>query len=133
MRMMPLLAFLIVSVCCCGTTDRQGKAGADLTIPQAQPVATLLLAVREQDVDLFRSAYSSRMQAAIKKEGDWREGLQAYTELFHKEFGDYSLQDFQYSFSGDDAAGKVETTHGDRQLPGLRVAREGDCWKLDER
>jgi len=69
----------------------------------------------------------------IEKEGTWDEGLKAYTELFRKEFGEYDLSDFEYSFSGDADAGEVSIVYQGRTLPGLRVVREGGEWKLDEK
>jgi len=91
----------------------------------------LFLAVQRQDIDLFKSAYSSRMQEEFARK-NWRVSFRACTELFREQLGDYSPEDFRYSFSGTNEEGVVETVFKGRALSGMRVVKEGDSWKLDE-
>jgi hypothetical protein len=50
-----------------------------------------------------------------------------------REFGDYQLEDFAFTFAGEEDKGTVSITHKQKRLPGLRVIKEKNAWKVDER
>jgi hypothetical protein len=59
--------------------------------------------------------------------------LKTYQQVFKKEFGDYQLEDFAFTIAGEEGKGTVSITHKRKRLPGLRVIKEKDAWKVDER
>lgn len=126
---------LMLVTCSCSTTQNGAASVLEQIEPQARPVALLLIAVQDSDLDLFKSAFSSRMQKSIASEGagEWRVGMREYKKLFAKEFGDYRIDDFEFSFSGDARKGRANVSLRGRELPGLAVVCEGSEWKLDEK
>jgi hypothetical protein len=126
---------LMFLACSCSTTREGTPTVLERIEPQARPVATLLIAVQDEDMRLFKSAFSSRMQKSITSEGqgEWRVGMREYKTLFAKEFGNYQIDDFEFSFSGDGQKGHVGVVLRGRELPGLAVIQEGPGWKLDEK
>lgn len=91
----------------------------------------LLLAAREQDLELFKSAYSMPLRVRLDRLG-WERMLRHYGQSFRRQFGDYSLDDFECSFEGDEARGQVTIVFKGQPLPPLSVVREGEAWKLDQ-
>jgi len=50
------------------------------------------------------------------------------------DYGDYSLDDFRYTFSGDTNSGQVVIIFkGETSSDGFEVVKEGDQWKINER
>ncbi|MFH0792449.1 MAG: hypothetical protein V2A74_00290, partial [bacterium] len=109
------------------TTSQMGDIRSEV-----RPVATLIIAVRQNDVNLFKSVYSSRMKSVLEKTG-WKIGLGKYRKTFSEEFGEYQLDDFTLSYSGDGNAGLVYITFKNKQMGELRVIREDSVWKLNEK
>ena len=72
------------------------------------------------------------MKARLEKDG-WERVLEVYRKVWKDAFGDYDMSEFTFSFRGDDRSGEVVITFREKELPGLRVTREGDQWKVDER
>jgi hypothetical protein len=115
-----LLAFVISS------------ATAAETIPQVQPVITLLKAVKESDQKQLKSAFSEKMRAQFDQEG-WDKVLLRYQEGFKTAFGDYKLADFAFIFKGGEENGGVTVVHNGKMHLGMAVTKERDEWKLKER
>lgn len=125
-----LLAMLLIF--CAGKPPPGDSENLSAVIPQAYPVVALLKAAQEDNLELYKVIYSTNMRSLFQEE-DWSPSLSRYAQLFEREFGDYALGDFRYSFSGDEDAGEVSILFQGRELRGLKVVREGEQWKLDER
>ncbi|HEU0144072.1 MAG TPA: hypothetical protein VFQ47_04740 [Nitrososphaera sp.] len=120
------------------------RRDSSAVLPQAVPVRTLLNAVRLSDTQLLQTAFSPAMVKSFEKDGlTWEEVLNVYTNIYRKEFGDYKIDDFVYSFQADpvvsdkvtDERGKVTIIFKGEEHGGLRVIREVGSvqWKLNER
>jgi hypothetical protein len=101
-------------------------------IPQSRPVAVLLKAVKDANTEQLKTAFSENMRRRFDTEG-WEKVLKTYQDAFMKEFGDYKPEDFSYQFAGGENAGSVSIRYRGRTLPALRVIKEGNEWKVDER
>lgn len=100
------------------------------------PIHNLLKSVKTQDKDLLKSSFSKRMVKNLGNGPGWAESLKQYTLLFKKEFGNYQMSDFKYKFipsKNDPKKGQVSIIFKGKKLEGLRVIKEGDSWKMDER
>ena len=51
----------------------------------------------------------------------------------NKLFGDYHLNNFSFTFSGDREKGRVTLFHKGKEAFALNVIKEGEKWKIDER
>ena len=100
-------------------------------VPQALPVIQLLEAVKEQDEEKLKSAFSERMQERLKKE-EWSKVLERYRDGFNTSFGNFRIEDFSFDFSGDDKNGSVIVSYNGKPLPNMSVLKESDGWKLNE-
>jgi hypothetical protein len=100
--------------------------------PEAAPVIAILKAVKESDVQAFRSAYSWRIRED-KEQGDWDKNLREAQGNLKKMYGDYKLDDFTFAFEGDEEMGKVSFTHKNGKRLDLDVVKEGKEWKVDKR
>ncbi len=59
-----------------------------------------------------------------------------YSGVKRKEFGDYKMSDFQFKFSpseSDPQKGEVLIKFKGKELEGLRVIKEGNSWKMNEK
>jgi hypothetical protein len=120
--------FMLLSAVSFGQTAGQAKE----IIPQAQPVAAFLKAVMDGDQEQMKTVFSENMRRQFDSEG-WDQAMKTYQTLFRKEFGEYKPEDFSFQFKGGESAGTVLITHRGRALPGLRVIKEGNEWRVDER
>jgi broad-specificity NMP kinase len=98
---------------------------------QAKPIIDWLNAMKNSDLELFKSVYSQRMQARIEDRG-WEETFAKVQEACKTEFGDFILTDFEFLFEGDDRAGKLKTTYKDESLPPLDIIKQNNEWKINE-
>jgi hypothetical protein len=121
---------LVVGTLLLGFATSSAKAGD--TIPQAQPVFTLLKAVKDGDQKQLKSAFSEKMRAQFDKEG-WDKVLQRYQEGFKKAFGDYKLEAFTFEYKGEEEKGGVSVIHKGKTLPRISVIKEKAEWKVNER
>jgi hypothetical protein len=121
------LNFLVTTV-----LSQVGPENAKSLIPQAQPVVTWLMAVKEGDEKKLRAAFSERMRKRFDEEG-WEKVLKIYQKAFEKEFGDYRLEDFAFEYAGGEKEGKVSISHKGRKLPGVQVIKEDTDWRVNER
>ncbi|HEX6728988.1 MAG TPA: hypothetical protein VF074_03210 [Pyrinomonadaceae bacterium] len=101
-------------------------------IPQAQPVVSWLMAVREGAEKKLKTTFSERMRKRFDETG-WDEVLKTYQQAFEKEFGDYRLEDFAFEYSGGELEGKVSILYKGKKVPGVRVIKEQGEWRVDER
>lgn len=99
---------------------------------EAAPVIAVLKAVKDSDVAGFRNAYSKEIRED-KGQENWEKNLKEARVNMNKLFGDYQLTDFSFTFAGDSERGKVTLSHKGREAFPLKVIREGDTWKVDER
>lgn len=102
------------------------------TPPEASPVIAVLKAAKDSDVAGFKNAYSKRIRED-KSQGDWDKNLKEAQANIKKQFGDYELKDFSFTFAGDKEKGKVSLSHKGKEAFPLSVIKEGDKWKVDER
>ena len=98
----------------------------------AAPIVAILEAAKHSDTTQFREAYSSRIRQETGQQ-DWSENLKEAQATLKEKFGDYRLSDFDFSFAGDDAKGKLEVTFKGKAQFAIAVVKEGGAWKLDER
>lgn len=92
----------------------------------------ILEAAKHSDTTQFREAYSSRIRQE-SGQSDWSKNLKEAQATLEEKFGDYRLSDFDFSFAGDDAKGKLEVTFKGKAQFVIAVVKEGGVWKLDER
>jgi hypothetical protein len=141
-----ILTILVTIVCC-----NQAKAGAptekssdesskissaktDANIEQAIPVIALLRSVKTTDTALFLQCWDKTM---ANKMGLTPESvmpiLEKYKRGFENTFGEYSLADFSFTFTGTADAGTVTAKFKDKRIPPLKVVKSDGEWKLGER
>ena len=130
MRWMAFLVFLTASslIAADASDDVPDK---DL-VPQAQPVFTWLKAVKNGDQEELKTVFSERMRKQFDEEG-WDKVLMTYQDVFKKEFGDYTIEDFAFEFAGGEDEGNVFVVHKGKKLSGPRVIKENGEWKVNER
>ena len=102
------------------------------SVPQARPVFILLSAVKNGDQEQLKTAFSESMRRQFDQEG-WGKVLMTYQDLFRSAFGDYTLEDFSFAFTGGEDSGAVLVTFKVMAMPGLLVVRENTEWKVNER
>ncbi len=100
--------------------------------PQAQPIFAWLHAVKISDVEQFKLVFSERMKRKFKKYR-WSDLLEDYQIVFKHDFGNYEMEDFTFEFNGDKDKGEVIVFHNGVKYGGLRVVKEKESWKVDER
>jgi len=102
-------------------------------VPQAQPVLQWLEAAKNGDLELLKTVFAERVRKQFAGEG-WDNVMKTYQRVFQKEFGDYTLDDFAFEFEGGEEHGTVSIVFKEKKLPGkLRVVKEKDSWKVNER
>jgi hypothetical protein len=109
----------------------RGRQKSDEIPLQAKPIIDWLNAMKTSDLELFKSVYSQRMQTRIENRG-WEKTFSKYQHECNKEFADFKLTDFVFSFEGDEQAGNVTVTFKDRLLPPLDIIKENNEWKINE-
>jgi hypothetical protein len=112
-----------------GTTKAVAAKDAAV-IEQAIPVVALLRSVKESDTALFQHCWDKPMAESL---GLTPEMIEEYRLGFDKVFGEYSLDEFSFSFVGGADVGAVTLKFKDKKLPPLRVVKTGNDWKLGER
>ncbi len=122
----------------CGCEDdaprTQGKADGqqDNVAREATPVIALLNAVKASDLRGFRNAYSKRIRED-SEQGDWESNFKEAQENIKKMYGDYQLDEFAFTFTGDKERGKVSISHKGKESITLAVVKEDGQWKVDVR
>jgi hypothetical protein len=102
----------------------------------AEPFVALVRAVKTSDIQLLKTVWSKSMTSHVKPaEADeyWKSTLKTYQEGFATELGEYTVDDFTVTFTGEDTRGRLNVSFKGKDLPALRIIKEGDSWKLDER
>lgn len=102
------------------------------SVPQARPVSIWFSAVKNGNQDQLKTAFSESMRRQFDQEG-WAKVLMTYQDLFRSAFGDYTLEDFSFAFTGGEDRGHVLVTFKGMAMPGLQVVREETGWKVNER
>ena len=111
----------------------QAPDNTQATLPNVRPIAVWLQAVKDADHEALKTVFSERMRRQFDAEG-WDRVVRTYQEVLKKEFGDdYRLEDFSFDFKGDENRGTVSVVYNGRTLPALRVVKEKNEWKIDER
>lgn len=129
-----LFFLVLVSASC---TKKQEKISS-----QAIPVYNLLKSAKENDVELFKSSYSLKMQKEFMKKNEFRRNwkkILAYMKdviengIFgNGGYGDYNLEDFRFKYSGSRDSGIVEIIFKGEADGELDVVLENEEWKVDE-
>jgi hypothetical protein len=127
-----ILALLTANVLFRPDTSAAAQAKAQEIVPQARPVLTWLSAVKSGDVDQLKAVFSEPMRQRFEQEG-WATVLMTYQDGFKVAFGDYRLEDFAFEFTGGEDSGYVTVVHQGTKVPGLRVVKEKNEWKVNER
>jgi hypothetical protein len=117
-----LLAALLVS--CTSSDSRRAETSA--------PMIAILEAAKRSDTTHFREAYSSRIRQETGQQ-DWSKNLKEAQATLKEKFGDYRLNDFEFSFEGDEQKGKLGISFKGKQQFAIAVVKEGGAWRLDER
>ncbi len=99
---------------------------------QARSVAVWFMAVKAGDQEQLKTVFSETMRRQFEREG-WDSVARTYREVFTREFGDYTLEEFSFAFKGDESRGYVSVAHKGRTLPGVMVIYEKSEWKVNER
>lgn len=96
---------------------------------QAKPLVDVLVSVKENDLQRFRSAFSEKINY---QEKDWNTNLAEGRKNLLAKFGDYSLKDFEFIFSGDNQEGKVVLYYQNQPHFSMAVVKEPKGWKLND-
>ncbi len=96
---------------------------------QAKPILDVLVSVKENDIQRFRSAFSTKI---VREKKDWDNNLKEGKKNLLARFGNYDLQDFEFLFSGDTEEGKVVLYFQNEPQFSLAVVKEPKGWKLNE-
>jgi hypothetical protein len=116
-----------------GTTKAVAAKDAPV-IEQAIPVVALLRSVKESDTALFQQCWDKPMAESLGLTPESaKRMIEEYRLGFDKVFGEYSLDEFSFSFVGGADVGAVILKFKDKKLPPLRVIKSGNHWKLGER
>ena len=125
---------LIITLALCSSEVSEGKP-IKVSAPQAAPILTILEAVQDSDLDLFKSAYTIKMRMRIK-EKDWPVGMKVYRNKLLDKLGKYQKKDLEFNFEGEGDKGRILLSHKGRPIigkRGIRIAKENGVWKLAER
>ena len=96
------------------------------------PVIALLNAVKASDLNGFRNAYSKRIREDAEQ-GDWESNFKEAQENLKRMYGNYQLEEFTFTFTGDKDRGKVSVSHKGKEPIALAVIKEDGRWKMDTR
>jgi hypothetical protein len=101
-------------------------------IEQAKPIYNLFKSIKKSDFKLFKTVFSPRIRLRFKQEG-WKKIFNSYKNSFKKDFGNFVLDDFAYSYNGNENSGKVSVKFKGQEKGSLLVYKEGNAWKMDEK
>jgi len=96
------------------------------------PVIAVLSAVKASDLNGFTNAYSKRIREDVEQ-GDWESNLKEAQGNLKRMYGDYTLDEFAFTFTGDKERGKVSISHKGKESIALPVVNEDGQWKIDAR
>lgn len=113
-------------------SDAETIARITTKTPPSAPFLALLSAAKLSDVAGMKNAYSQRIREESAR-SDWNENLRDAQTSLRKLFGDYQLAQFGFTFSGNTDKGTLSISHNGKQGAALKVVKEGNQWKLDER
>ena len=108
-----LLSLTVIS--CSRSESHRAEASA--------PMVAILKAIKSSDATMFRDAYSAK----IRREDQQRDRaaiLQEAQATMKEKFGDYQINDFTFSFTGDGTEGKLEVSFKGKAQFVLAVMRE---------
>ena len=128
---------IAASVISAKPSQAQIEAQADELQPrfvEARPFVEVLRAVRDQDVETFRNAFSQEVRDNVADEADWQAGLTYYTEMVASFCTDpEDFKDITFLFEGDNNLGELTIIyHGRRQFV-VSVKREGFRWLINDK
>lgn len=104
------------------------------TPEQALPLKTVLQAVRDKNVEAFKSAWSARIVQEDKARGSkWSKSMAEGRDNMTRMFGDYKMNQFDYTYEGTPQSGSVTCLFKGKKAFSLKVVHEKQGWKLDER
>lgn len=99
--------------------------------PQAWPFATLLKSVKDQDIELFKAAYSEDQVEDFS--GDWEGYFGMYSNIFNYTYPDFELSDFEYSAVGPGFyIIETITFKGEKIDWSPHITLEEGGWKMNE-
>ena len=99
---------------------------------EAVPVAAMLYAAEASDLNGFRNAYSSRIREG-EEQANWEENLKEARDNVKRLLGNHKIDELTFTFTGNKENGEVSIVSKVKVLVTLKVIREGDKWKIDER
>ena len=110
-------------------------------IPQAEPVAAWIKAVKTSDVALFKTVWSKRLleKQAIdlnkEEHSTWEWLMKHHAELWTDHFQGSKVADFTFSFKGGNAKGEVTVKFQGKEIDSrlinaLPVIKENGTWKM---
>ena len=111
------------------TTDFLRRIFAKRESEPWYPARVWIKAIFDNDADLLRTAYSERLQGTSES---WPKRLKDYQQEIQDAWGEASVYDFGFPYSGDDQEGEVEVLWKEEEYRTIKIVREGDAWKLDE-
>lgn len=123
-----ILSILLVSACS-SFNSNQSTDRSDI-IPQAKPVAELLVALTNNDIEAMKTAFSEKSISSLEDD-DWRT-LQAEIKKDTIEpFGDdFDPHAFDYIYEGNESSGRVILVYKDGREASVLVTKENDKWKV---
>jgi hypothetical protein len=91
----------------------------------------------EGDAAALRDAHSKRLREnaegkdGIRQIGNWEDSVREARSNLSRLYGDYRIEDFTFTYAGDDTHGKLTVSHEKQKSFEFKVVLEGDAWKLD--
>ena len=99
---------------------------------QHKPFFVWVEAIKNADLEAFKTAYSAHMLESISKKGA-QKVLDNYRKDFKEAFGGFNAEDFTLSFEPTDKKkGKLLIKFKGKKFSGLSIIQEEGHWKLNE-
>lgn len=100
--------------------------------PQAQPIITMLEAVKSNNPDLLKSVLSDSQLDDFDTKRDLDDGLKELRQQMVDFYGqaNLDLKAFRYEYTGGDEAGQVVFTYKGKFRDSIDVEKDGLHWKI---
>lgn len=99
-------------------------------IPQAKPFENILISIKNNSTNLFKSSFSERVHNEVNDSLTWNERLKAAKSKMELEFGALNPNHFSYEFEKKESI--LIIIHKTNEPFRMKVVMENGNWKLDE-
>lgn len=100
-------------------------------ITQSTPFENILLAMKTDSIPLFLSAFSNRIIDGENDKLVWKKRLNEGKEKFRIQFDNFQLKDFTFEY--DEKESKLIIYFKGKEVMRMKVIKEDEKWKLDEK